>query len=238
MGDGADFLGGGGAGRCKKEDGHEEMGEEGNTHRGLGGGLGRDLLGWEIGRGLYGAHLVPYVAVAFLIEFDNVHDSLGVLLLFRSRDAALLEQLLPLLGKTGEFAGGGIEADVGEVHWIIGSADLWALRGTEKFGHEAQHALFRLGGDGAAAESGARGGDGGREGIGGGERGEGVVGGKGQIERGGEGSGDGEAPGGGGGGGGEEVVEGRGVGAGGAEGRRDHGGGCKRVVVGTGGGWR
>lgn len=79
MGDGADFLGGGGAGRWD-EDGQGEEGDQGATHRCLWGGIDEGLLG-GVGWGLYGAHLVPYVAMAFLVELDDVHDSLGVLFL-------------------------------------------------------------------------------------------------------------------------------------------------------------
>jgi hypothetical protein len=192
------------------------------AHRGLEGGVGEGLLG-EVGGGLDGAHLVPDVAVALLVELDDVHDGLRVLLLLESGDAALLEELLPLLGEAGELAGGGVEADVGEVDGVVGGADLWTLRGVEKVGHEAEHALFF---DEEGAAAGAAGGD-----IGG-EGGEGVggAGGKGGV-RGVGGDGHGEAS--GGDGGGEEVVEGCGVGAGGAGRGGGHLGGCKGVV-----GWR
>lgn len=62
--------------------GMSEMGVEGTggTHGVLEGSIGEGLLGAEVG-GLDGAHLVPDVAVAFLVELDNVHDSLGVLFL-------------------------------------------------------------------------------------------------------------------------------------------------------------
>ena len=38
-----------------------------------------------------GAHFVPDVSATFLIEFDDLHHSLRVFLLFRSGDAALLK---------------------------------------------------------------------------------------------------------------------------------------------------
>lgn len=56
------------------------IGQEGVTDSILQGRVGKGLLPGKVHR-LDGAHLVPDVAMAFLIELDDVHDGLGVLLL-------------------------------------------------------------------------------------------------------------------------------------------------------------
>lgn len=63
-------------------------------------------MGGKVRSGLDRSHLVPDVAMAFLIEFDDVHHGLRVLFLFRSGDTALLEELLPFFREAGELACG------------------------------------------------------------------------------------------------------------------------------------
>lgn len=82
----------------------------------------------NVGSCLDRAHLVPDVTVAFLVEFDNVHNGLWILFLFRSGDAALLKELLPLLGQAGELSCGRVEANMSEMDRIVRGADLWPLR--------------------------------------------------------------------------------------------------------------
>ncbi len=127
-------------------------------------------------------HLVPdrrVPPVILLVELDDLHDRLGVLLLLRFGDTALLQQLLPLLRQASELARGGVEADMGEVDGVVGSADLWPLGGIEEVRHECEHTLLGL--CGRAAPAAAAGGTDCGRGAGGirgrGERGEIVVGG-------------------------------------------------------------
>jgi len=61
-----------------------------------------------------------------------------------------LEELLPFLGEASELAGGGVEADVGEMDGVVGSADFEALIGLEDVEDRAQDALFGLCGGCAA----------------------------------------------------------------------------------------
>lgn len=99
-----------------------------------------------------GAKLVPdVVGGTLLVELDDLHDGLGILLLLQARYATFLEQLLPFLGKTCELASGGIEADVGEMDRVVGCADLWAPAGGKDLGHKTKDALFGLCGHGRAA---------------------------------------------------------------------------------------
>lgn len=65
--------------------------------------------------------------MALLIKLDDVHDGLRILFLLRPGDAVLLEENLPLLRKTGEFASRGVEPDVCEMDGVVGSADLDTL---------------------------------------------------------------------------------------------------------------
>ena len=84
-----------------------------------------------------GTHLVPDIASALLVEFDDFHHSLRVFLLFHSGNTALLKQLLPFLWQSGELSSGRVEANVGEVDRIIGSADRNGLGWTEQVRDEA-----------------------------------------------------------------------------------------------------
>jgi len=79
--------------------------------------------------------------MSLLIEFDNLHYSLRILLLVRLGDTAFLEKLLPFLGETGELAGGRVETNMSEMNWIIWRANFWTLGGVED---EAKDALFGL----------------------------------------------------------------------------------------------
>ena len=89
--------------------------------------------------------LVPdVVGGTLLVELDDVHDSLGILLLLLARYAAFLEQLLPFLWQAGELTGGRVKADVGEMDWIVRRADLWASAGCKDLRHEAEDALSGL----------------------------------------------------------------------------------------------
>lgn len=51
-------------------------------YRILQGRIGEGLLTADVGCRFDGTHLVPDVAVTFLVELDDVHDCLGVLFLF------------------------------------------------------------------------------------------------------------------------------------------------------------
>jgi hypothetical protein len=106
--------------------------------------------------GVSGDQLCPVIRVILLIEFNDFHDGLRVLFLIRPGDAALLQELLPCLGKTGELAGGRVEADVGEMDGIEGGADLESLGLVQKVGDEAEDALFGFGGEGPASRSSTR----------------------------------------------------------------------------------
>ena len=44
--------------------------------------------------------------VGLLVEFDDLHDRLGIPLLILMGNTRLLEELLPFLGHAGELAGG------------------------------------------------------------------------------------------------------------------------------------
>lgn len=83
----------------------------------------------NVGGCLDRAHLVPDVTMAFLVEFDDVHNGLRILLLFRSGDTAFLKKLLPLLREAGELSCRRVEADMGEMDRIVRGADLWPLGG-------------------------------------------------------------------------------------------------------------
>lgn len=104
--------------------------------------------------------------MSLLVELDDFHNCLWVLLLLAARDAALLEELLPFLREACELASGRVEAYMGQMHRIVGSADLQALVRGEQVRHEAQHALFGFDGGRAARASRAR-----RDGIWGAQRG-------------------------------------------------------------------
>jgi hypothetical protein len=83
-------------------------------------------------------HLVPYLcfASAFLVELDDLHHGLRMLLLLRLGDAVLLQELLPFFGKTRELAGGRVDADVSEVDGVVWSGDLDLFRSVEEVSHE------------------------------------------------------------------------------------------------------
>ena len=57
--------------------------------------------------------------VGLLVEFDDLHDRLGIPLLLLVGNTRLLEELLPLIGHTGELAGGRVEADMHGVDCVI-----------------------------------------------------------------------------------------------------------------------
>ena len=56
--------------------------------------------------------------MSLLVEFDNLHDHLGIILLLLTGDISLLEELLRLLGHTSELTGGRVEADMHESYGI------------------------------------------------------------------------------------------------------------------------
>ena len=66
--------------------------------------------------------LVP-LCVSLLVEFDDLHDRLGILLLLLTGDTRLLKELLPLLGHSGELARGRVEANVHEMDRVIWDRD-------------------------------------------------------------------------------------------------------------------
>lgn len=78
------------------------------------------------------------------VEFHDIQDSLGVLLLFFSRYTVSLQRLLPFLGQTREFAGVRVETDVSQVHRIVGCRDDNGRLGVQEVRHESKHALFAL----------------------------------------------------------------------------------------------
>jgi hypothetical protein len=101
----------------------------------VGGGLGvvergqRGQLGGDV------AELVPdlvAVCVGLLVEFDDLHNRLRVLLLLLAGDPRLLEELLPLLGHPSELSRRRVEADVHEVDWVVRDRDFWTLGGCEE----------------------------------------------------------------------------------------------------------
>ena len=61
------------------------------------------------------AEFVPdlvVLRVGLLVEFDDLHDRLGIPLLLLVSNTRLMEELLPLLGHAGELTGGRVEADM------------------------------------------------------------------------------------------------------------------------------
>lgn len=66
----------------------------------------------------------PTTDNVFLVEFDNFHDSLRILFLFRTRYPALLKELLPLLREAGKLPCRRIEADMSKMNGIVRGADL------------------------------------------------------------------------------------------------------------------
>ena len=72
------------------------------------------------------------LCVSLLVEFDDLHDRLGILLLLLTGDIRFLEELLSLLGYTSEFTGGRVEADVHEVDQVIWDRDLSTLGGRKE----------------------------------------------------------------------------------------------------------
>lgn len=78
------------------------------------------------------------LCVGLLVEFDDLHDRLGMLLLLLTGDARLLEELLPLLGHAGELAGGRVEADMHEMDWVIWNRDFRTLGGRKEVYRKAK----------------------------------------------------------------------------------------------------
>ena len=61
--------------------------------------------------------------MGLLVEFDNLHDCLGILFLLLTGDTRLLKELLPLLWHSGELAHGQVEAKMHEMDWVIWDRD-------------------------------------------------------------------------------------------------------------------
>ena len=80
------------------------------------------------------AKFVPdlVLRVGLLVEFDDLHNRLGIPLLLLASNTGLLEELLPLLGHAGELAGGRVEADMHEVDWVIWDRDFRTLGGCKE----------------------------------------------------------------------------------------------------------
>lgn len=95
-------------------------------------------------RGRDSSHLVPdgVVATALLVELDNIHDRLRILLLVALGNATLLEKLLPFLRETRELTRRRVEADMGEVHWVVRRANLGTLRSVQEVSNEAGKSAF------------------------------------------------------------------------------------------------
>lgn len=80
-------------------------------------------------RGRDAAQLVPNrgVTSTLLIELDDFHDGLRVLLLLHLGDATFLEELLPFLGEASELTRRRVETDMSQVNGVIRCTDLWSL---------------------------------------------------------------------------------------------------------------
>jgi hypothetical protein len=70
--------------------------------------------------------------VGLLVEFDNLHDRLGIPLLLLVGNNRLLEALLSPIGHAGELTGGRVEADMHEVDWVIWDRDFRMLGGCKE----------------------------------------------------------------------------------------------------------
>ena len=70
--------------------------------------------------------------VGLLVEFDKLHDCLGVPLLLLVSNTRLLEELLLLLGHAGELTSGQVEANMDEVDWVIWDRDFRTLGGCKE----------------------------------------------------------------------------------------------------------
>lgn len=83
---------------------------------------------------IYATHITHFVefTAALLIKLDDLHDSLGIALLFKPRDTRLLEQLLPLLWQASELSCGRVKADMSEMDGVKRLADFGFLRSLEE----------------------------------------------------------------------------------------------------------
>lgn len=81
------------------------------------------------------------MTLVLLVELDDLHDGLGVLLLLLAGYACVLEELLPLSREAGEFARACIEANMGEVDGVVRRADFRPFRRRDK-GEDAESALL------------------------------------------------------------------------------------------------
>ena len=70
--------------------------------------------------------------VGLLVEFDELHDRLGVPLLLLVSNTRLLKELLLLLGHAGELTSGRVEANMDEVDWVIWDRDFRTLGGCKE----------------------------------------------------------------------------------------------------------
>jgi hypothetical protein len=72
------------------------------------------------------------LCMSLLVEFNDLHDRLGMLLLLLTGDTRLLEELLPLFGHTSELTGGRVEADMHQMDWVIWDRDFRTLGGRKE----------------------------------------------------------------------------------------------------------
>jgi hypothetical protein len=70
--------------------------------------------------------------MGLLVELDDFHDRLRVLLLLLTSDTRLLEELLPLLWHASELARRRVEANVHEVDRVIWDRDFRTLGGRQE----------------------------------------------------------------------------------------------------------
>lgn len=81
------------------------------------------------------------MTLVLLVELDDLHDCLGVLLLLLAGDTCVLEELLPLSWEAGELARACVEADMGEVDGVVRRTDFRPFGRRDK-GEDAESALL------------------------------------------------------------------------------------------------
>ena len=91
-------------------------------------------------------HLVPNrrVSATLLIELDDLHDCLWILLLLQLGNTAFLQKLLPFLWQARKFTRGRVEPDMRKMNGVVGCTDLRSLVVVQERQIEAEDALLRL----------------------------------------------------------------------------------------------